>query len=97
MDSSKCSVGSSTRPGLTHDMDLKAGTCSCEATVRVCRHIRVALIRDHKARRLAGCAGCGDMVPRGELVEVGEEQASWGFALFVGDRLCPECASHPGL
>ncbi len=50
MDSRECSVGSSTRPGLTHDMDLKAGTCSCEATVRVCR--RIALIRDYKARPL---------------------------------------------
>ena len=95
MDSSKCSVGSSTRPGLTHDMDLKAGTC--EATVRVCRHVRIALIRAHKARRLVWCTGCGDMVPRSQLVEVGEEQASWGFALFVGDRLCSECASHHGL
>ena len=97
MDSSKCSVESSTRPGLAHDVDLEAGTCSCEATVKVCRHIRQGLIRDYKARRLAGCAGCGSKVPRGELVEVGEEQASWGFALFVGDRLCPECASHHGL
>ncbi len=52
MDTTQSSVGSSTRPGLTHDVDLKAGTCSCEATIRVCRHVRVALIRDYKARTL---------------------------------------------
>jgi hypothetical protein len=52
MDTSKCSVESSTRPGLAHDVDLDAGTCTCEATVKVCRHIRVALIRDYKARTL---------------------------------------------
>ena len=50
MDSSKCSVESSTRPGLAHEVDLDAGTCSCEATVKVCRHVRVARIRQHKAR-----------------------------------------------
>jgi uracil phosphoribosyltransferase len=43
------SVESSTRTHLTHDVDLKAGTCSCEATVRVCRHVRIAKIRAYKA------------------------------------------------
>lgn len=97
MSKGEHSVESSTIPGVRYSVDLEAGTCSCEATVKVCRHIRQGLIRDHKARGLAGCAGCGGMVPRRQLVEVGEEQASWGFALFVGDRLCPECASHHGL
>jgi hypothetical protein len=33
---------------LVHRVDLAAGTCSCEATVEMCRHRRIALIRQTK-------------------------------------------------
>ncbi len=54
MDTTKHSgvpIRSTTRPGLVHRVDLAAGTCSCEATVDMCRHRRIALIR--QTRRLA--------------------------------------------
>ena len=41
-------IESSTRPGLVHRVDLDVDTCSCEATVEMCRHRRIALIRRHK-------------------------------------------------
>jgi len=43
-------VESASRPGLLHTVTLEPENCSCEATVPVCRHIRVARIRAAKAR-----------------------------------------------
>lgn len=47
------SVESASRPGLMHTVTLEPESCSCEATVRVCRHIRIARIRAAKARPCA--------------------------------------------
>ena len=43
-------VESASRPGLFHFVDLERSFCSCEATVEICRHIRVARIRRAKNR-----------------------------------------------
>jgi hypothetical protein len=44
-------VESSSRPGLFHDVTLEPEeSCSCEATIPLCRHIRIARIRAAKAR-----------------------------------------------
>jgi hypothetical protein len=50
-------IESTSRPGLVHRVDLAAGTCSCEATVEVCRHIRIARIRAAKKTKV--CRQCG--------------------------------------
>ena len=42
-------VESASRPGLHHVVTLEPESCSCEATVPVCRHIRIARIRAAKA------------------------------------------------
>jgi len=42
-------VKSASRPGLFHEVTLEPESCSCEATVPVCRHIRIARIRAAKA------------------------------------------------
>jgi hypothetical protein len=42
-------VESSSRLGLFHRVTLEPESCSCEATVRVCRHVRIARIRSAKA------------------------------------------------
>jgi hypothetical protein len=49
-------VESTSRPGLFHKVALEPESCSCEATVPVCRHIRIARIRAAKARPCA-CTG----------------------------------------
>jgi hypothetical protein len=46
-------VESNSRPGLYHAVTLEPEGCSCEATVPVCRHIRIARIRAAKARPCA--------------------------------------------
>ena len=46
-------VESASRPGLFHRVTLEPESCSCEATVPVCRHIRIARIRSAKARPCA--------------------------------------------
>jgi hypothetical protein len=47
-------VESASRPGLFHTVALEPEeSCSCEATVPVCRHIRIARIRAAKARPCA--------------------------------------------
>jgi hypothetical protein len=46
-------VESASRPGLYHAGTLEPEGCSCEATVPVCRHIRIARIRAEKARPCA--------------------------------------------
>jgi hypothetical protein len=38
-------VESFSRPGLYHEVTLEPESCSCEATIRVCRHIRIARVR----------------------------------------------------
>jgi hypothetical protein len=43
-------VESASRPGLVHYVSPDLKSCSCEATVEVCRHQRVARIRAAKAR-----------------------------------------------
>jgi hypothetical protein len=77
---------SSSRPGLYHAVTLESESCSCEATVPVCRHIRIARIRAAKARPCA----CNDgWVTIGQLVadpETGEETEE--YALY----LCRRCA-----
>jgi hypothetical protein len=48
---STAQVESSSRPGLFHDITLgpaKLESCSCEATITLCRHIRIARIRAAK-------------------------------------------------
>ncbi len=52
MSKADYSVESSTTPGVRYSVDLGKGTCSCPATVQTCRHVRIALIRDYKARTL---------------------------------------------
>jgi hypothetical protein len=42
-------VESASRPGLFHVVTLEPESCSCEATVPVCRHIRIARISCAKA------------------------------------------------
>lgn len=46
-------VESTSRPRLFHKVALEPESCSCEATVPVCRHIRIARIRAAKARPCA--------------------------------------------
>ena len=46
-------VESASRLGLLHAVTLEPESCSCEATVSVCRHIRIARIRSAKARPCA--------------------------------------------
>jgi hypothetical protein len=80
-------VESSSRPGLFHDVTLEPEeSCSCGATIPLCRHIRIARIRAAKARPCA----CNDgWVTIGQLVidpETGEETEE--FALY----LCRRCA-----
>jgi hypothetical protein len=51
---STAQVESSSRPGLFHDVTLEPEeSCSCEATIPLCRHIRIARIRAAKARPCA--------------------------------------------
>jgi hypothetical protein len=50
-------VESSSRPGLRHVVTLEPEeSCSCEAAILVCRHIRIARIRAAKSRPCA-CIG----------------------------------------
>lgn len=41
-------IESSSKPGLFHYIDLGRGLCSCPATVKVCRHLRIAAVRAAK-------------------------------------------------
>ena len=85
-------VESSSRPGLYHAVTLEPESCSCEATVLVCRHIRIARIRAW--RSLARPCACNDgWVTIGQMVtdpETGEEAEE--FALY----LCRRCANEAG-
>jgi len=68
---STAQVESSSRPGLFHDVTLgpaKLESCSCEATIPLCRHIRIARIRAW--RSLARPCACIDgWVYLGRVVE----------------------------
>ncbi len=53
-------VESASRPGLVHFVSPDLKSCSCKATVEVCRHIRQARIRQAKAtKRCRECGGYG--------------------------------------
>ncbi len=68
-------VESASRPGLVHFVSPDLMHCSCKATVEVCRHQRIARIRQAKAtKRCRECAGYG---------------AFWWGSLKQGD--CPSC------
>ena len=76
---STAQVESSSRPGLFHDVTLEPEeSCSCEATIPLCRHIRIARIRAARARAKARpCACNGGWITLGQLVvdpETGEER-----------------------
>ena len=58
-----------------------------------CKHLYAATIARAKSAR---CSGCGEVRRRRELVEVGEEEASWGEAR-EGERLCRPCAKRAGV
>ena len=86
-------VESSSRPGLFHDVTLEPEeSCSCEATIPLCRHIRIARIRAARARAKARpCACNGGWITLGQLVvdpETGEEREE--YALY----LCRKCAER---
>jgi hypothetical protein len=90
---STAQVESSSRPGLFHDVVLEPEeSCSCEATIPLCRHIRIARIRAAKARPSARPCACNDgWVTIGQMVsdpETGEEVEE--FALY----LCRRCAGE---
>ena len=82
-------VESSSRPGLFHDVTLEPEeSCSCEATIPLCRHIRIARIRAAKARPCAcndGWVTIGQMVTDPETGEETEEYAVY---------LCRRCADN---
>jgi hypothetical protein len=61
---------SEVRPGLVHSVDLEAGTCSCEATVAMCRHRRVALIRSHKILKRMEAAYRHELMGEDERLEL---------------------------
>jgi hypothetical protein len=79
-------VESNSRPGHYHAGTLEPESCSCEATVPVCRHIRIARIRAVNSRPRA----CNDgWVTLGQTVvdpDTGKETEE--FALY----LCRRCA-----
>jgi hypothetical protein len=82
-------VASNSRPGLFHAVvTLEPESCSCEATVLVCRHIRIARIRAVKSRP---CACNNGWVTISQMVidpETGEETEE--FALY----LCRRCLGN---
>src|ERR687898_2939910 len=58
---STAQVESSSRPGLFHDVTLEPEeSCSCEATIPLCRHIRIARIRAAKKALPARPCACND-------------------------------------
>jgi hypothetical protein len=87
---STAQVESSSRPGLFHDVTLEPEeSCSCEATIPLCRHIRIARIRAAKARP---CACIDGWVYLGRVVE---SQHDLDGEVVVYDRVsCRRCA-HP--
>jgi hypothetical protein len=72
---STLSVESFSRPGLYHSVTLEPESCSCEASIRVCRHIRVARIRLAKASTRP-CACLEGWVFVGYEDEHGEERTA---------------------
>ena len=82
-------VESSSRPGLFHDVTLEPEeSCSCEATIPLCRHIRIARIRAAKARPCACNDGWVSMEVEVVDPETGEEVEE--YALY----LCRKCAER---
>ena len=58
-----------------------------------CKHVVAATIARAKSAR---CSGCGERFPRRRLVEVGPEEASWGYTL-EGEMYCEACARRAGV
>src|ERR671910_687903 len=85
---STAQVESSSRPGLFHNVTLEPEeSCSCEATIPLCRHIRIARIRAARVRPSVSealCACNDGWVTIGQMAtdpETGEETEE--FALYL--------------
>src|SRR5215217_4602073 len=90
---STAQVESSSRPGLFHDVTVEPEeSCSCEATIPLCRHIRIARIRAWRSLASEAPCACNDgWVTIGQIAldpETGEEIEE--FALY----LCRRCAGE---
>ena len=89
---STAQVESSSRPGLYHTVTLEPEeSCSCEATIPLCRHIRIARIR--AAKGSASPHACNDgWVTLGQIAldpETGEEVEE--YALYLCRRCSEDC------
>jgi hypothetical protein len=76
-------------------VEITSGVCTCPDLPpkgESCKHSYAALIANAKS---ATCDGCGDRVPRRDLVEVTEDHESLTY--FQGDALCESCASDAGI
>ncbi len=85
--------------GNVYTVDPETWSCSCPDHHRrnmVCKHGLSCYVLNRAARpvgvRLRDCDGCQQPFPRGELVEVHENER-----YFPGDRICRGCADRAGV
>ncbi len=98
-------VASLTSGGITYEVDPQAWSCSCPDFHRrgsACKHVLAAWTLERANTPLPkappaeiACEGCGEVLPRALLVEVGEGQAE--ETLNPGMRVCRLCARDHGL
>ena len=82
-------VASNSRPGFMHTVTLEPESCNCEATVPVCRHVRIARIRAAKARPCACNAGWVSL--QVEILDPATGEEALEEALY----LCRRCSEEP--
>jgi hypothetical protein len=76
-------------------VELTSGVCTCPDLPpkgESCKHVVAATVANAKS---ASCSGCGDRVPRRDLIEVTEDHESLTF--FEGDHVCEDCALGAGV
>jgi hypothetical protein len=89
-------VESSSRPGLFHDVTLEPEeSCSCEATIPLCRHIRIARIRAWRSLARAKARPCACIDGWVFIGHVVESQHDLDGEVVVYDRVpCRRCAQR---
>ena len=75
---------------------LRHESCNCpdyQLRSLPCKHLYAARVVKAKT---ATCDGCGDLLPRRDLVEVLEDNHD-GIRYFDGERVCRPCADRDGV